>query len=228
MLFGIIGANGSKILYGELLWDPLLIINEWTSKGGRAAAFFCATAFLIASIGVNISANSISVATDLTALFPKYINIRRGQYLCAILGAWCMTPWNILASAESLLNFMDGYTIWLAPISGILICDYWIVHKEMLSVPEMYDVQGIYRYNKWGTNWRAAVAFLVGFAPLLPGFAASVNSKVSVSQGAINFSYLGYFWGFFVGGGLHVLLSKLFPTKETMLHKQTMATDEEV
>jgi NCS1 family nucleobase:cation symporter-1 len=32
MLFDIIGANGSKIIYGELLWDPLLIINEWTSK----------------------------------------------------------------------------------------------------------------------------------------------------------------------------------------------------
>lgn len=32
MLFGIIGANGSKILFGELLWDPLLIVDNWTSK----------------------------------------------------------------------------------------------------------------------------------------------------------------------------------------------------
>jgi NCS1 family nucleobase:cation symporter-1 len=32
MLFGIIGANGSQILYGELLWDPLLIVDNWTSK----------------------------------------------------------------------------------------------------------------------------------------------------------------------------------------------------
>lgn len=143
-------------------------------KGGRAGAFFCAAAFLIASIGVNISANSISVATDLSALLPKYINIRRGQYICAILGAWAMTPWNILVSAESLISFMDGYTIWLAPISGILIADYWIVHRQVLSVPDMYHPQGIYAYNKWGTNWRAAIAFLVGFAPLLPGSANSV------------------------------------------------------
>ena len=27
MLFGIIGVNGSKILFGELLWDPLLIVK---------------------------------------------------------------------------------------------------------------------------------------------------------------------------------------------------------
>lgn len=32
MLFGIIGANGSKIIYGELLWDPLEIVNNWTSR----------------------------------------------------------------------------------------------------------------------------------------------------------------------------------------------------
>ncbi|RDW77521.1 NCS1 nucleoside transporter family protein-1 [Coleophoma cylindrospora] len=219
MLFGIIGANGSKIIYGELLWDPLLIVNNWTSKGGRAGAFFCAFAFLIASIGVNISADSIAVAIDLSAILPRYINIRRGQFICAILGAWAMTPWNILVSAESLINFMNGYTVWLAPMAGILIADYWIVHKQVVSVPEMYQPDGIYAYNRWGTNWRAAVAFFVGFVPLLPGFAQSVNSKLSVPQGAIDFYALGYFYGFFVGGGLHVLLSKLFPPKETMLHK---------
>lgn len=71
---------------------------------------------------------------------------------------------------------MDGYTIWLAPISGILIADYWIVHKQMVSVPDMYLPHGMYRYNRYGVNWRAAVSFLVGFAPLLPGFAQTVSS----------------------------------------------------
>lgn len=85
-----------------------------------------------------------------------------------------MTPWNILTSAESLINFMSGYTIWLAPIAGILIADYWVVHREVVSVPDMYKPDGIYAYNKYGTNWRAAVAFVVGFVPLLPGFANSV------------------------------------------------------
>lgn len=89
-----------------------------------------------------------------------------------------MTPWNILVSAESLINFMSGYTIWLAPISGILIADYWIVHRQVVSVPDMYRPDGIYAYNKYGTNWRAVVAFVVGFAPLLPGFAKSVSAPI--------------------------------------------------
>jgi cytosine/uracil/thiamine/allantoin permease len=33
------------------------------------------------------------------------------------------------------------------------------------------------------------------------------------------FTYFGYFWGFSVAGGLYVLLSRVFPAKEAMLHK---------
>ena len=213
MLFGIIGANGSRILYGEVLWDPMLIVNHWTSPGGRAGAFFVALAFLVANIAINISANSIAVAVDLTTLFPRYLNLRRAQYVCAILGAWAMTPWNILASAESLLTFMDGYSIWLAPISAILICDYWIVHKQRLSVPDMYTPKGMYAYERWGTNWRAAVAFVIGFAPLLPGFAKAVTSTISVSDGASHIYNLGYLYGFMTTSVVYVVLSMVFPPR---------------
>ncbi|KAI0133472.1 NCS1 nucleoside transporter family [Xylariales sp. AK1849] len=120
MLFGIIAANGTHIIYGEALWDPMLIVDNWTSPGGRVAAFFIALAFLIAGIGINISANSISVAVDLTTLFPRYLNLRRAQYVCAVSGAWAMCPWEILASAKSFLTFMDGYSFGLHPSLAFL------------------------------------------------------------------------------------------------------------
>jgi NCS1 family nucleobase:cation symporter-1 len=43
----------------------------------------------------------------------QYINLRRGSYVIAFIGAWALTPWNILSSASALLNFMDGYIIWV-------------------------------------------------------------------------------------------------------------------
>lgn len=213
MLFGIIGANGTKIIYGELLWDPMLIVDKWTSPGGRAAAFFIALAFLIANVGINVSANSVSAAVDLATLFPKFLNLRRAQYLCAFLGAWAMCPWEILASADSLLTFMDGYSIWMAPLAGILITDYWLVNGQRASIRDMYRPDGIYAYEKWGTNWRAAVAFVVGFAPLLPGFAKAVTSNVNVTDGASNIYSLGYLYAFLSSSALHLLLSKLWPPK---------------
>jgi NCS1 family nucleobase:cation symporter-1 len=44
------------------------------------------------TLGINISANSISAANDLTAFAPRYINIRRGQILAAIIGSWAFVP----------------------------------------------------------------------------------------------------------------------------------------
>lgn len=53
--------------------------------------------------------------------------------------------------------------------------DYWFVHRQRYNVPELYKEYGQYRYNKYGTNWRAVVAWFAGWVPLTPGFAQAVS-----------------------------------------------------
>lgn len=96
---------------------------EGGSHGGRAAAAFGAIGLIIVTLGINISANSISAANDLMSFAPKYINIRRGQLLAAVIGSWAFVPWKILASAKNFLAFLGGYTIFLGPMTGILITE---------------------------------------------------------------------------------------------------------
>lgn len=108
----------------------------------------------------------------------KYVNLRRGSYIVAFIGAWALTPWNILASASALLNFMDGYTIWLAPITGVLLTDYWIVQQQQYYVQDLYQPHARYRYNKFGVNWRAMAAWCAGWVPLMPGFVNAVSSHI--------------------------------------------------
>lgn len=115
--FGIATTSASKVLYGEFYWNPADIFAQWTN---RAAVFFASAAFAVSIIGTNISANSISAAVDLMTLCPKYINLRRGQILAAMIGGWAFVPWNILASAIAFLNFMTGYTVLPFPK------DFWI------------------------------------------------------------------------------------------------------
>lgn len=117
---GIAVTSAGIVLYGKILWDPLTLINEWDN---RAAAFFASFSFVLATLGTNISANSLSAANDMTVLFPRYINIRRGQVLCAILGGWALCPWEILASAQGFLSFMNGYTVFLGPFAAIMVAD---------------------------------------------------------------------------------------------------------
>ena len=168
-LFGIICCSAAKVVYGQYIWDPLQLAAQWDGPAGRCGAFFVGLTWVVAQIGTNLSANVISAANDITSLFPKYINIKRGVILATITAAWIMQPWKIIYSASSLLSFMAGLGIFLAPIAAILGADYWVVHKQHLDVPGLYRPHGRYRYNKYGTNWRAGVAFLVSVVPSLPG-----------------------------------------------------------
>lgn len=176
------------------MWNPIEIIGLWMesgSSGGRAAAAFGAIGLLIVTLGINISANSISAANDLMAFAPKYINIRRGQVLAAFIGSWVFVPWKILASAQTFIAFLGGYTIFLGPMTSILMTDYFIVKRRNVSVPDMYNFDGIYRYSaKAATNWRAVVALVIGCIPPLPGFvnniAASAGNETKVSLGGQN------------------------------------------
>lgn len=65
---GIVVTSAGKVLYGEYIWDPLRLIDQWDN---RPAAFFASFAFALATLGTNISANSISAANDFTALAPR-------------------------------------------------------------------------------------------------------------------------------------------------------------
>ncbi|KAI0674670.1 NCS1 nucleoside transporter family [Trametes maxima] len=173
---GIAVTSAGEVLYGAVLWNPLSLIDHWDN---RAATFFAAFTFAIAQLGTNISANTLSAANDMTALFPKYINIRRGQIITAIIGPWAFVPWEIVTTAQGFLSFMNGYTVFLGPFAGIMVTDYWIIHRGRVDVPSMYQPHGRYRYT-YGFNWRAVLTMLLAVPPNMPGLIASVNPAVHI------------------------------------------------
>jgi len=222
-VLGIITTSASIVIWGQAYWNPLDIVTEWLAYGprGRTAAFFAALSWYIAQVGTNITANSISAANDLTVLFPRYVNIRRGCIIAAIIGGWVIVPWKIIKSATTFLDFMGGYAVFLAPIAGILACDFWLIHNQHIDVPALYDPNGRYRYDS-GINWRAAVAFIFAVGPNLPGLAASINKATYTSlsasaPGILNLYTFDWLYGFVTSIVLYTALSKIFPAKETLL-----------
>lgn len=112
---GVVMAASSQVIYGQIQWNPIVIVLMWDN---RAAKFFVGLLFAFAMIGTNVAGNSVPFANDTMALFPKYMNLRRGQFLCAILG-FVICPWKIEASAESFLAFLNGYSApFLGPVAG--------------------------------------------------------------------------------------------------------------
>jgi NCS1 family nucleobase:cation symporter-1 len=216
-MFGIISTSASKVVYDEYIWSPIDLADKWEGPLGRFGAFSVGVCWVVAQIGTNLSANVVSCSNDLTGLFPKYINIRRGVILATITAGWIMVPWKIVHSASTLLTFMAGLSVFLAPVAAILASDYWIVKSRNFDVPALYRRHARYRYNSYGTNWRAVVAFLVSVTPNVPGLAHAVNPSIKLSGGIQHIYDMSYLWGFLSAAIVYVVLSKVWPAKETLL-----------
>ncbi|KAL2832287.1 NCS1 allantoate transporter [Aspergillus pseudoustus] len=214
-------AGWSRYNTATIPWDPIVLISHWSS---RACRFFGAFSFALASLGVNISANSISAANDLMALFPEYVNLRRGQIICGIL-SWALVPWKILASAGNFLNFMSAYAIFLGPIAAIMLWDFWVIKDRKYDTLALYQpTNRTYRFNDWLFNWRAIVAFLAGVVPSLPGLINSVNSHIHVGVGIHPYQF-GWLLGFVGTSIVYVSLSMAFPCDESLVHRAVLADE---
>ncbi|KAF2772237.1 hypothetical protein EJ03DRAFT_372382 [Teratosphaeria nubilosa] len=171
--------------------------------------------WLILSSVMSVAGGWATMATNVPD-FTRYINIRRGVILVTITAGWVMVPWKIVYSAESLLNFMAGLSIFLCPISAILATDYWLVKKKHIDVPSLYRRHARYRYD-YGCNWRAAAAFIVSVVPNTPGLAKAVNASVEISAGIQHVYDMNYLYGFISASFVYWSLSYMFPATETMI-----------
>lgn len=209
---GIVVASAGQAIYGRLLWDPTEIVAQWVTDN-RAAAFFCAFAFGLATLGTNISTNSIAASNDLAFLAPRWLNLRRGAVVTSLVGGWATCPWKIQASAQSLTTFLSGYVVVLAPLLAILVADYWVVSRRRLDVPALYRNKGRYRYVS-GVNWRALATLVVVVPINLPGLVNAINKNVEVGDAYARFYRASWFTSAFMAGAVYITLSTLFPPRE--------------
>lgn len=212
-LIGIIVSSASTVIYGgEAIWDPLILLERFIDDGGSAqrfGVFVIATAFALAQLGTNIAANSVSAGTDMTALLPRWLNIRRGGYICAAIGL-AMCPYNLLKSSNQFTTYLSAYSVFLSSIAGVMISDYYFVRLGYLEVKELYNdrASGPYFYT-FGIHWRAYAAYIAGILPNVVGFAGAVGNDVPI--GATYIYNLNFFAGFGVSAGVYWGLCKIWP-----------------
>ncbi|KAK8089065.1 hypothetical protein PG997_004026 [Apiospora hydei] len=218
---GIIVSSSSVVIYpgSEPIWDPLELLEKFIDDGGSAqrfGVFVIAAAFALAQLGTNIAANSVSAGTDMTALLPRFINIRRGGYICAVVGL-AMCPYTLLTDSNQFTTYLSAYSVFLSSIAGVMCCDYYLVRKGYLEVKELYDARktGPYFFT-FGINWRAYAAYIGGILINVVGFAGAVGRDVPA--GATYIFNLNFFCGFIVSSTIYWILCRLFPIPATSNH----------
>ncbi|MCC7400282.1 MAG: NCS1 family nucleobase:cation symporter-1 [Chitinophagaceae bacterium] len=203
---GVVVTSASAIIYGSPEWDPVKLAGRFDSK---LMVTFAMIGIIISTLATNIAANIVSPANDFSNLSPSRINFRIGGYITGVVGV-LIFPWKLYADPHGyIFTWLIAYSSLLGPIGGILIADYYFIRKQTLSVPELYQHQGQYKYQN-GFNAKAIIALLIGILPNLPGFLLQVNL---VTAGTfpewINQLYnYAWFVGFFISGLLYWILMK--------------------
>ncbi|KZV72774.1 NCS1 nucleoside transporter family [Peniophora sp. CONT] len=210
---GIIVSSSSQAIFNETIWSPIDLLDRFLDDGPshatRFGVWFISAGFVIAQVGTNISANSISAGCDLTALFPRFINIRRGGFVAAIVGI-VMLPWNLLKSSNQFTSYLSAYSVFLSSIAGVMITEYFLIRRGHYRVADLYSARrdGWYYYT-YGINFRAYAAYISGILINVVGFAGATGRSVPLA--ATRIYEMSFFTGFGVSMVVYLTLNYLFP-----------------
>ncbi|HJQ68558.1 MAG TPA: NCS1 family nucleobase:cation symporter-1 [Blastocatellia bacterium] len=198
---GVIITSASAIIFGRIIWDPVILIGEFKQPVVVIISMFTV---VVATLSVNIAANVVSPANDFANAFPRRINFALGALLTGIIGI-LMQPWRLLADPSGYIYvWLLGYSGGLGSIAGVLIADYWIVRRGHLEIADLFKTRGIYSYMK-GWNWRAVIATLLGCALAWGGFVIPVLKPL--------YDY-AWFVGLLASGLVYVALMSIAPAKK--------------
>ena len=163
---------GTFAVYGEFITDPVEVVARLDSV---VVLLIGAVTFAVATLGINVVANFVSAAYDLSNVVPKVLDFRRAGLVAAVLALLVM-PWKLYGSPVAINYFLGALGAFLGPLFGILMVDYWVIRRERVVVAELYKLAGDYTYRS-GVNPRAVAAFAVTALPtaliaLVPAFTA--------------------------------------------------------
>src|SRR5467141_268012 len=190
---GVAVTSASAVIFGEAIWDPVVLLGRFNQP---LVALIALVALLLATLNTNVAANVVSPSNDFSNLRPSLISFRTGGLITGVVGI-LMMPWKLLGSFSSyIFGWLVGCLALLGPISGIMICDYYLVRRRQLVVEDLYLLGGAHEYLH-GFNPKAILSLVAGVAIALIGLAIPAVRWL--------FDY-AWFVGFVVSGGLYFLL----------------------
>ena len=184
-------------VYGEVMLHPEQISARFDSW---VLALIAAMTFAVATLGINVVANFVSAAFDISNTFPKRISFRKGGYVAAIIALvlYPFAPWEGNAA-----HFVNAIGATMGPLLGIILADYYLVAKGNINVAALYQEYGEYRYEGgWNVNALIAVAIGSLFSTFLPNLTSLLPAW---------WNTYGWFFGVAIGGGTYLVMTALRP-----------------
>lgn len=188
---------GGSIYYGVDEWNVLNIVNKWDHF---PAMLLSIIVLLMTTISTNATGNIVPAAYQLSALFPKQINYKKGVVIASVI-SFLMMPWKLMDNSESIFNFLNMIGATLGPVAGVMLAHYFFVLKEKINLDELYmDQTKNNQVNSYkGINKEAYIATITA---LLISLLGQVNDSFSL------ISKLSFLIGFVMSFSIYLVLKK--------------------
>ncbi len=203
---GVVVTSATVIIYGETIWDPVILAGKFSSKLLVSIAMI---AVAISTLATNIAANIVSPANDFANLSPTKINFKKGGYITGIIGI-LIFPWKLIADPNGyIFTWLVGYSSLLGPIGGIMIADYYFIRKQQLVVNDLYQPKGLYTFKN-GFNRCAIIALILGILPNIPGFLTTIKiiPQDIIPHWISGLYNYAWFVGFFIAGISYMIMMR--------------------
>jgi nucleobase:cation symporter-1, NCS1 family len=173
--------------------DPVLIVEK---IGNPIVVVIGSITFIVATMGINIVANFVSPAYDISNLKPEKINFRMGGLITSILSV-LVCPWLFVASPSAITLFVSIFGSALGPMFGIMMADYYLVKKQVIVLDDLYTMSpnGTYNYDG-GWNRKGLIALAIS---------AALSIGLSLA-GAYGLMFNVGDWGWLIGAATGALV----------------------
>lgn len=158
---------GGSIHYGVQEWNVLNIVDKWDSL---PAIILAIIVLLMTTISTNATGNIIPAGYQLSALFPKTINYKKGVLIAGFI-SYIIMPWKLMENSDSIFAFLNIIGAVLGPVAGVMLAQYYFVLKQNIDLNELYmDMTADNADNLYyGVNKEAYIATIVALVISMSG-----------------------------------------------------------
>ncbi len=118
---------------------------------------------IIASASTNLIANFIPSQYSLINFQPKF-NIKTVSYIIGLLGFIIGMCWPTLLSQIGVLSFVDTFSSFFGPITGVMIVNFYMINKSNLNIKDIHlsSSSSSFYFSK-GWHIKAVYSLIIGF-----------------------------------------------------------------
>jgi len=115
--------------------------------------------------------------------------------IITFFACWVVQPWQLINKAATFITVLSSFSVFLAPIVGVMTADFFLIRKRKIQLSHLYRVTDTNYWYWRGFNWRVIVPWLAGWTPTVGGLILTVRGETGANRGLFELFYMAFFFG---------------------------------